>query len=178
VVGQGEQRVGAGLSLLDAVVAEPPLAVVAGIAAPVAVVCPGRAAAAEGAALEAVEGVLGGEDAPAFGTPGDLFRGQVAVGRENMGRGRGWAAKVLLLPACPGGGPEAEPVQAAFAPTPAVKANVPVAVVAAVAVEVKFVLDVLFVTGTAVDQGFFVARKLLSRGGYRRGGYPVWADRS
>jgi hypothetical protein len=110
VVGQREQRVGAGFALLDAVVAEPPLAVVAGVAAPVAVVGPGRAAAAEGAALEAVQGVLGGEDAPAFGAAGYLFRGQVAVGSERMRRGRGGAALVLLLPARPGGHSEPEPV--------------------------------------------------------------------
>jgi hypothetical protein len=48
--------------------------------------------------------------------------------------------------------------------------------VAAVAVEVKFVFDVLFVARTAVDERFFVAGKLLPRRGQRRRGYQLWAD--
>jgi hypothetical protein len=53
---------------------------------------------------------------------------------------------------------KSEPVQATFAPPPAVKANVPLAIVADGAVEVQFVFDALFGAGGTVDHGFQESR--------------------
>jgi hypothetical protein len=55
-------------------------------------------------------------------------------------------------------------VQAALAPAPAVEADVPLAVVADGAVEVQLVFDVLFGARVAVDERFFVSRKLRASG--------------
>lgn len=68
------------------------------------------------------------------------------------------AAGFGLVPPVPDGVAEAEPVQTSFALAPAVETDVPVAVVADGAVEVKLVFDVLHAATVAVDDGFRVAR--------------------
>lgn len=71
-----------------------------------------------------------------------------------------------LLPPGPGRIAEPEPVEAPFAPAPAVPAYVPVAVAADGAVVVELVLYVLLVAAHAGYVGFLVARELgtLGRG--------------
>lgn len=63
-----------------------------------------------------------------------------------------------LVPSVPDGVAEAEPVETSFALAPAVETDVPVAVVADGAVEVKFVFDVFHAAPVAVYNGFRIAR--------------------
>ena len=74
----------------------------------------------------------------------------------------------MLLPARPCCGPEAKPMQTALAPAPAVEADVPIAVVADRAIVVNLVLDVLFVTGDAVDERLFIPGQWQPSGSSRR----------
>lgn len=169
---------GAHHTLVDAVVAEAPLALVARLAAPVAVVCPGGALAAEGAALEAEGRVVRRQGAAALGAAGDLLGREVAVGGEHVGGRHGWIIGSELVEARPGGVAEAEPVEAAFAAAPAVKANVPVAVGAGGAVVVEVVFDVFFFAAHAGYKGFFVARESGPLGGGEGWGAETRAERA
>lgn len=63
-----------------------------------------------------------------------------------------------LVPSVPDGVAETEPMKASFALAPAVETDVPVAVVADGAVEVKFILDMLHAAAVAVDDGFRITR--------------------
>ena len=170
LVAERQQRVSTHPPLINTVVAEAPFTLVAGFAAPVAVVGPGRALAAEGAALETEGRVVGREGATALGTAGDLLGGQVAVCGEHVRGREGWVFGASFVEARPGGVAEAEPVEAAFGAAPAVEADVPVAVVADGAVVVEVVFDVVFFAAHAGYEGFFEAGEFGSlRGGERWG---------
>jgi len=99
--------------LVDADVAKAPVAFIAGVAAPVALVCPGETAGAKSTALETVMRVEGGEGFAAVCSSCGLGRGDVAVGGEHVrsfgiGEGAGVFEVFPLVPCCVA---KAEPVQ-------------------------------------------------------------------
>ena len=122
-VRHGQKKVGTGEAAPDAVAAETPLAFIAGITAPVAIVGPNGTAAAEGAALQPVERVFSCESAAALGTARGLFRGHVAVRGKKVRRRVDpfrVASLAQLLPSLPRRLAEAEPMQTTLAAAVAV----------------------------------------------------------
>lgn len=139
---------GAREALVDARVAEAPVALVAEVAAPEALVGPGEAAGAEAAALEPARRVLRRQRASPIRTPRDVLRHAVPVRGEHVRRlqrrcrRRLPATRPRPLPLLERRVPEPEPMQTPLARAVAAQAEVPVAVAARAAVVVQLVLDV------------------------------------
>lgn len=143
-VGERQQGVRAALALVHAAVAEAPVALVARLAAPVALVRPRRAPHAEHAALEAARRVVRRE------RPAPLRAARHGLGLPVPARGQHVRLlEALVAPRNPRSVPvlegrvaEAEPVLASLPGAVAVRAEVPRTVGALGTVVVELVLDV------------------------------------
>jgi len=165
LVEQGQQRVRAAASLVHARVAEPPVPLVADVAAPVALVGPGQTARAEGAGLQPARRVLCRErPSPLRAAGGDCGR-DVALGVQHvrlLGVAGDLAGAAQFFKLRPCRVAEAEPVWAAEPGAVAGQAEVVVAVEAKGAGVVERVFDVGTEAAVAFDRGLGIAWQICS----------------